>query len=307
MALAALAVLASLGVAWSISGSVPVLARGDGTMVCGDVPVQVTSPARGRVLKLHRAVGDSVSAGDIIAEIDAPGLRLQLTEAQGLLTALQQSDRNLRAEEQQAIAAVAAAMSRAEGAASMSEQQALERLDALLAARAARAAEIERVSATVRRLIQEQDEQSKVRAAAAGTVVALGAAQGAEVERGTPVAHVAPEVADGRMRCVAVMREIEPGRIASGMRVRLSPERARPEIHGLARGAVERVISPDAAGMPETVVILVDADASAPSGIAWVGGSGLPDRMPPVCRAEVIVTVDEVAPITLAMPWLARQ
>ena len=102
LALLALAALTSLGLAWSLSASVPIVARGDGMVVRGDVPVRVTSPSQGRVAKVHRAVGDSVAAGELIAEIDAQGPRLQLTEAQGLLTALQQSDRNLRAEEQQA-------------------------------------------------------------------------------------------------------------------------------------------------------------------------------------------------------------
>jgi multidrug resistance efflux pump len=307
IALSALAILTSLGVAWSLSGRVPIVARGEGVMVRGDVPVRVTSPSRGRILKVHRAVGDSVSAGELVAEIDAPELRLQLTEAQGLLTALQQSDRNLRAEEQQAIASVTAAVARSDGVAPMPESQALDRLDELLAARAARAAEIERVSATVRRLAQEQDERSQVRAPVAGTVVAIGAGEGSAVERGTPVVGIAPAPDDGRVRCMATMRDTEPGRIAQGMRVRVSPRGTRPEIHGFARGVVERVAGAGDADAPETVIVLIDADAATPSGLAWVGGSGLPDRMPPVSRAEIIVTVDEVAPITLAMPWLARQ
>jgi multidrug resistance efflux pump len=307
IALAALAVLASLGVAWSLSGTVPVVALGDGTVVRGDVPVRVTSPSQGRVLKVHRAVGEGIAAGELIAEIDAPRLRLQLTEAQGLLTALQQSDRNLRAEEQQAIASLAASVARSDGTAPMPESQALDRLDDLLAARAARAAEIERVAATVRRLVQEQDEQSSVRAPVAGTVVSIDAAEGAAVERGTRLAQVAPTPADGRMRCMATMRDAEPGRIAQGMRVRLSPEGTRPEIHGFAVGVVERVIAGVDSDAPWMVVILVDADAAAPSGVSWVGGRGLPGTMAPVSSAEISITVDEVAPITLAMPWLARQ
>ena len=307
MALVALATLTSLGVAWSLSGSVPIVARGQGTVVRGDVPLRVTSTSQGRVLKVHRAVGESVAAGELVVEIDAPELRLQLTEAQGLLTALQQSDRNLRAEEQQAIASVAAAMARPDGTVPMPESQALDRLDELLAARAARAAEIERVSATVRRLAQEQDERSQVRAPVAGIVVAIDVAEGAAVERGTSVAHVAPDPVDARVRCMATMGDTERGRIAQGMRVRVSLQGTRPEIHGFAQGVVERVVSAGADDAPETVVILMDADAATPSGLAWVGGSGLPDAMPPVSRAEILVTVDEVAPITLAMPWLARQ
>lgn len=307
IALVALAVLTSLGIAWSFAGRVPVLARGEGLMVRGDAPVPVTAPAQGRVLKVHRAIGDTVAAGELLAELDAPELRLQLTEAQGLLTALQQSDRNLRAEEQQAIASVTAAMARPEGAAAMSEAEALDRLDSLLAARAARAAEIERASATVRRLIQSQDDLSHVRAAVAGTVMSLDADAGSAVERGTPVARIAPVPADGRLRCIATMRETEPGRIVQGMRVRLSPAHTRPEVHGFVRGVVERVVGPVGAGVPETVIIAVEEDASAPSGMAWTGGSGYPDRMAPVSHAEIIVTVDEVAPIALAMPWLSRQ
>ncbi len=307
IALVALAILTSLGVWWSLSGSVPIVVRGEGTVVRGDVPLRVTSPSQGRVLKVHRAVGDSVAAGELVVEIDAPDLRLQLTEAQGLLTALQQSDRNLRAEEQQAIASVAAAMARPDGSVPMPESQALDRLDELLAARAARAAEIERVSATVRRLAQEQDERSQVRAPVAGMVVAIDVAEGAAVERGTSVAHVAPAAADARLRCMVTMGDTERGRIAQGMRVRVSPQGTRPEVHGFARGVVERVVSAGADDASGMVVIVMDADAATPSGLAWVGGSGLPDAMPPVSRAEILVTVDEVAPITLAMPWLARQ
>ena len=303
----ALAILTSLGVAWSLSGTVPIVARGSGVMVRGDVPLRVTSPSQGRVLKLHRAVGDSIAAGELVAEIDAPELRLQLTEAQGLLTALQQSDRNLRAEEQQAITTVAAAMARPDGAMPIPESQVLDRLDELLAARAARAAEIERASATVRRLVQEQDERSQVRAPVAGTVIAIEVAEGAAVERGTPLVQIAPAAGDGRVRCIAAMRDSEPGRIGQGMRVRLSPQGTRPEIHGFALGVVERVTGAGDADAAETVIVLMDADAATPSGLSWVGGGGLPDRMAPVSRAEIFITVDEVAPVMLAMPWLAGQ
>jgi multidrug resistance efflux pump len=306
LALVALAILSSLGIAWSFAGSVPILARGDGVMVRGDVPVAVTSPSPGRIIAVHRSVGDSVSAGETIAKVDAPEVRLQLSEAQGLLTALQQSDRNLRAEEQQAIAEITASIARADGTA-VPEAQVLERLDDAIAARSARAAEIERVSATVRRLIQMQEEMTQVRATSAGTVIEILAEAGSGVERGTPVALVAPAAADGRIRCIASMLEEDPGRIASGMRVRLSPDRTRPEVHGFVQGVVERVTAGSGADEPETVIVLVDVDAAAPSGVAWIGGAGYPDRMPSVSRAEIIVTVDEVAPVVLAMPWLTRQ
>jgi multidrug resistance efflux pump len=306
LALVALGILSSLGVAWSFAGRVPVLAGGDGVMVRGDVPVAVTSPSTGRITAVHRSVGDAVSAGEIIAEVDAPDVRLQLMEAQGLLTALQQSDRNLRAEEQQAIAEIAAAIAKADGVA-VPEAQVLERLDDAIAARSARAAEIERVSATVRRLIQMQEEMSQVRATSAGTVTEILAEPGSGVERGTPVARIAPAASDGRIRCIASMRDADPGRIALGMRVRLSPDRTRPEVHGFVQGVVERVTAGSGADASETVIVLVDQDAASPSGMAWVGGAGYPDRMPAVSRAEIIVTVDEVAPVVLAMPWLTRQ
>ena len=307
IALLSLAILSSLGVAWSLAGRVPLRARGHGIIVSGESPVRVTAPAAGRVTKVHRAVGDSVSAGELVAELDVPELRQQLTEAQGLLTALQQSDRTLRAEEQQSIAALVAAMARPDGAAALTEARALERMDGVLAARASRATEMERVSATVRRLIQAQEETTQIRAAAAGTVVAIDADTGSTVDRGMSLARIAPVAADGRVRCIASMQAADRGRIAPGMPVRLSPERTRPEIHGFLRGTVERVTGAGDAESPETAIILIDADASAPSGVAWVGGSGLPGRMAPVSEAEVIVTVEEVAPIAMAMPWLARQ
>ena len=307
IALLSLAILCSLGVAWSLAGRVPLRARGHGIIVRGEIPVQVTASSAGRVTKVHRAVGDSVSAGELIAELDVPELRQQLTEAQGLLTALQQSDRKLHAEEQQSIAALVAATVRPDGTAPVTEANALERMDDLLAARASRAMEIERVSATVRRLVQAQEEMTQIRAAAAGTVVAIDAELGSTVDRGMAVARVSPGTADGRVRCIAAVHDADRGRIAPGMPARLSPERTRPEIHGFVRGTVERVMSAGDAESSETVIILIDADASSPSGVAWVGGRGVPDRMAPVSEAEVVVTVEEVAPIAMAMPWLARQ
>lgn len=307
MALAAMSVLLSLGVAWSLSGTVPITVAGDGVIVAGEMPVSVTAPAHGRVAKLHRAVGDRVSAGELIAEVDAPEARLQLTEMQGLLTALQQSDRNLQAEEQRSIAAVVNAMAHPGGTAPLSEAQALDRLDELLAARASRAAEIERASATVRRLVQAQEEMTQVRAPVAGTVISIGAAEGGAVERGATLVDVAPTPADGRTRCIATIRGADPGRVAEGMAVRLIPDVARPEVHGYVLGTVERVMRSQDGRAPDMAIILIGQDPDAPSGMAWVGGRGLPDRLAPVSRAEIAVTVDEVAPITLAMPWLARQ
>jgi HlyD family secretion protein len=81
VALAALAVLVGAFAAWGVLGRLTTRVPGQGILLGGDV-YDVMPEWPGRVTALHVGVGDQVTAGDLVAELQQPELAQRLENAQ---------------------------------------------------------------------------------------------------------------------------------------------------------------------------------------------------------------------------------
>lgn len=157
-----------------------------------------------------------------------------------------------------------------------------------------------------------------------GRVVQVMRGAGDLVRRGGSVAVVS-DAGDGRLRCYAFFPLSEGKRVRPELAARVEPSIADRERYGLIRGSVRevepvvgtreslsRIInSPEVAqdierryGGIVSAVIDLGTDPGTPSGLAWTGGSGYPRALPPGTLCEVDVVTEDVAPITLVLPWI---
>jgi HlyD family secretion protein len=178
--------------------------------------------------------------------------------------------------------------------------------------------------ARVRHATALLDAERHVPAPRPGRVVQAMRAPGDLVRRGTPVAVVS-DAGDGLMRCYAFFPLADGKRARAGMRARVEPSVADRERFGVIRGSVRevepvvgtrdslaRIInSPEVAADIErryggivSGVIDLDLDPSTPTGLRWTGGTGYPQPLSAGTLCDVDVVTEEVAPITLFIPWL---
>lgn len=179
-------------------------------------------------------------------------------------------------------------------------------------------------AARVRHATALLDAERHVPAPRPGRVVQVMRAPGDLVRRGMPVAVVS-DAGDGLMRCYAFFPLADGKRARAGMRARVEPSVADRERFGVIRGAVRevepvvgtrdslaRIInSPEVAADIErryggivSGVVDLEADPSTPTGLRWTGGTGYPQPLSAGTLCDVDVVAEEVAPITLFLPWL---
>jgi HlyD family secretion protein len=179
-------------------------------------------------------------------------------------------------------------------------------------------------AARVRHATALLDAERHVPAPRPGRVVQVMRAPGDLVRRGMPVAVVS-DAGDGLMRCYAFFPLADGKRARAGMRARVEPSVADRERFGVIRGAVRevepvvgtrdslaRIInSPEVAADIErryggivSGVVDLEADPATPTGLRWTGGTGYPQPLSAGTLCDVDVVAEEVAPITLFLPWL---
>lgn len=159
-----------------------------------------------------------------------------------------------------------------------------------------------------------------------GKVVQVTRSAGDLARRGSSVAVIS-DAGDGHLRCYAFFPLAEGKRISAQMVARVEPSVADRERFGVIRGSVRevepvvgsreslsRIIhSPEViqeierryGGLVSAVVDL-ELDERTPTGLRWMGGSGYPKRLAPGTPCEVDVVTEEVAPISLLLPWLQK-
>ncbi|HUN50926.1 MAG TPA: biotin/lipoyl-binding protein, partial [Candidatus Sulfotelmatobacter sp.] len=77
------------GLAWAIIVVVPVTVKGEGILLSPGGVLDVTSGSQGRVTKLLVQTEDPITVGQVVAELDQPQTRQELTAAQSELRDLQ--------------------------------------------------------------------------------------------------------------------------------------------------------------------------------------------------------------------------
>lgn len=309
-------VLCAALLAWGFLGRVPLTVRGTGILIEGTMVVAAESPADGRIAEVRVKPGDVVQQGDVIAVIANPALEVQLADAEAAVARLKEQHLAMLAAEESAVRA--AERSSAQDRAELAVRCADDRHD--------RENAIADAVARARHAAALLDAERNVAAPRPGRVVRVMHAPGDSVRRGSPVAVVSDAV-DGVIRCHAFFALAEGKRVRTGMAARVEPSIAGRERFGVVRGSVleidplvaTRESLSRVAGSPELAadierrhgavvlgVIDLEPDPSTPTGLRWTGGSGCPEPLAAGTPCDVDVVTEEVAPVTLFLPWLRQ-
>ncbi len=95
LALFALGSLVVVALLWSIFGRIPVIVTGRGVMIYPRRIVELDSPVSGQLQKLRIQVGDCISKGAVLADVDQTELEKQLQQQKNNIAQLQQQDLQL--------------------------------------------------------------------------------------------------------------------------------------------------------------------------------------------------------------------
>lgn len=180
--------------------------------------------------------------------------------------------------------------------------------------------------ALVRQLAARMDSERNIIAPRPGKIVQLTRAPGDVVHRGGTVAIIS-DAGDGRLRCYAFFPLTEGKRVRKDMHVHVEPSIADRERFGVisaAVSAIEPVIgtretflriinSPEVAqdierryGGTVSAVIDLELNPDSPTGLRWTGGTGYPRPLTPGTLCDVDVVTEDVAPISLLVPWIKQ-
>jgi HlyD family secretion protein len=135
------------------------------------------------------------------------------------------------------------------------------------------------------------------------------------------------DAGDGRLRCYAFFPLTEGKRIHEGMHAHVEPSIADRERFGVITASVSaiapvigtrenflRIInSPEVAqdierryGGTVSAVIDLQLNPDSPTGLRWTGGTGYPRPLTPGTLCDVDVVTEDVAPISLLVPWIKQ-
>jgi HlyD family secretion protein len=180
--------------------------------------------------------------------------------------------------------------------------------------------------AAVRQAEARLAAERNVVAPRSGKVLQLLRGTGDVARRGSSVAVIS-DPGDGRMRCYAFFPLAEGKRIGAGMRALVEPSVADRERYGVVRGSVREVepvvgsreslsriihsaevvqdIERRYGGLVSGTVDL-ELDAGTATGLRWMGGTGYPRPLAPGTLCDVDVVTEEVAPLSLIVPWFRK-
>jgi HlyD family secretion protein len=93
-----------VGTVWSALVQVPITVKGSGILHAGGVE-DIVSPARGTLLRLLPAIGSTVRAGDLVAEIEQPDLSGQIALREAALREAEKRQEELKLQQNEMISA----------------------------------------------------------------------------------------------------------------------------------------------------------------------------------------------------------
>ena len=185
---------------------------------------------------------------------------------------------------------------------------------------------ISEADALIGQLVARMSAEQHVIAPRPGKLVQLTVSPGDGVHKGNTVAIIS-DVSDGRLRCYAFFPLTEGKHVQRDMRAHVEPSIADRERFGVISSIVRDVepvvgtrerfrriingpeVAQDIDQHSEGTVSAVfdlELDAASPTGLRWSGGVGYPQQLMPGTLCEVDVVTEDVAPISLLIPWLQQ-
>lgn len=333
LALSVILLLLLLVGAWSIWGSIPRTVTGEGLLIRDSSfgIMEVTASSRGDVVSVFKSVGDRVSVGETVAEIEQPVLEKELEGLRESLRLAKHHDEMQSVAEQARLDILQEKLNNQEKLleiAAITQTTVLETRNAIAALRERaqrREQELLELQSRIAQAESRLTRETTVRSRQTGNVIEVFVDPGDTVQEGARI--LALESPEGEEEVVAFIPAMEGARVRTGMPVQVAPANARPEQYGYIRGevvtvsgfpastgAMQRTLRNDAivqalnaTGPVVKMVVRLERNPSSPSGFRWTSSDGPPYRIEGGTACRVQVVTERIAPIRLLVPFVKKQ
>ena len=321
---------------WSVVGRLPVRISGKGVLIRSNSLTVVQSEAPGRILELHKRIGDCVKRGQLMARIDTVKQEVGKQEAEIQLEQLISQDRtedqlgSIRIRQQQAELDRIKSLARSGGLSldqlSQRQKELSSLVDSVEARDGQREQQIKQQQSRIEALDQEMSRVATIRAPISGCVVDRNVHRGEVLQTGSTLFTLEAASPGDPLESLAFFPAGDGKRLSVGQRVRISPTSTKQQRHGGIEGQVLSIrqlpVSDQALikrlGMeslleavrmePKGPLIEVKTslkrDPSTVSRYDWGGGPGPTLQLTTGTPTEVRVLVEERRPISYVIPIL---
>lgn len=329
-------------VLFGIFGSITERVDGSGILLRGDVKtIQVTADAE--VLSIRVEEGDLVERGQIVAELELPGVESDIRLTRGRIRQLEGTTDDQDLERADLIASHQRQIGQLQARRRRMEQLVAQKLRTPNDL-AAIDAEIQAIRSQIYQLrLQESgsdtqigEEQRKlaeleqtlrdnatIRSPYRGQVAAILRTEGQLIAAGERLMNL--ENPDAPVEALLFVPFAEGKKVTAGMDIRIAPSTVKPEEHGFMLGEVQSVssqaITPEevrrilqndqlaatfAQDTPFRVTARPQLDSTTPSGFLWTSSSGPPNLLAAntPCSAQIIT--GKRRPISYVIPVMKR-
>lgn len=344
LALSALGFIITALVVWSVVGQISTKVSGRGILMRGGTVYQVNSIGSGHVVSVDSEPGHLVEAGQVVARLDQPDLRLRIANKKEELASLsgqgaqqQSAQARIIARYQAQIAELRQKIARQQrlvdrglltGSQLMQTKQQLTSAQQAIASTRANLAGGGNRVANVRRQLRELESQlearSEIRSPYTGRVLEIMTNPGDLIRQGAPILTL--EDAEEAIKSVLFIPATEGKKIRPGMRADVAPSTVKPEEYGFIIGEVVSVsdypLTPEGLvrvlrnrtlaqefsdkTAPIEVVVSLTPDAETPSGFKWTSSKGPPTEVfsGTMCNGSVVVATKK--PISYVIPVMKK-
>ena len=323
-------------VLWSIFGRLPVRINGQGVLIRAESVQRVQSETAGRIRSLLANVGECVTQGAPLAQLDSIQQELERQKAMSqLLLLIDQDSREdqLSASRQAELRAQIARVQSLASSGAISGDDLAQRQQQLTSARVdlesrnnQRHQQIEEQRNQIRVLEQTMRRTAIVKAPRAGCVIDRQVKLGEVVQPGSTLFELESSAQAQALQSLAFFAPGDGKRLKPGQRVQITPASTNAQRHGgitgqiiavrplpvseeavisrLGNAAWIKAIKPKGDGPVIEVLTSLRPNPANPSGYDWGGGKGPDLRISPGTPTSVRVLVEERRPISYVIPLL---
>ncbi|HEX7707250.1 MAG TPA: NHLP bacteriocin system secretion protein [Thermoanaerobaculia bacterium] len=324
LALAALGVVLSIIIVWSVFGWIPTKVAGQGILIRGGAVLAVTSDNQGRLTQITVAPGATIEQGQVIAKMSQDDLLARIANQKALLSDMErqrgtfgtgameaQLQQKLRSQEQLVARGL---LTRSSLLATQQE------LSALRQQGAGRSTQIDQMKRDIADLEGRAASASQIKSPYAGRILEITTNVGDLVGPGARILTL--EELDAPIDAMIYIPAGEGKKVQPGMEVRVSPSTVKAEEYGFIIGEVTKVsdypVTPEglmrvlrnealvsamsgSSAQIEVNVRLIP-DVETPSGFRWSSSKGPPLRVLSGTLASGQVVVERKRPISYILP-----
>jgi HlyD family secretion protein len=344
IALSGLGVILAFALVWSIIGTIPITVEGQGILIRGAAVMDVTTSSQGRITDLTVKAGDQLKAGQVIARMDQPELRLKIENTKAQIAQMEGQSANLRtrggslvSQYQSQARELREKIVVQEGLVKkglltkttlMRTKEQLSATEALITQNQMTQSGQELKVDDLRRSLAEMEEKlagsTEVTSPYGGRVLEVTVSSGTLIAPGQRLLTLEP--LEGALETVIYIAAGEGKKVRPGMDVRIAPSTVKPEEYGFLLGTVRQVsdfpVTPEGLrrvlrndkladeligkSAPIEIVASLKPDKETPSGFKWSSSQGPPTQVYSGTLAKGTVVVEDRKPISYILPIVRK-